>query len=86
MIRQANRQDIEELSLLRVEHQKTEGKEDYHCDDTELQNKAKEYFSKHLNKDYFCLIKEINNRIIATCAVQVLVWFHQYVVALKNCF
>ncbi len=48
MIRQANRQDIEELSILRVEHQKAEGKEDYHCDDTELQNKAEAYFSKHL--------------------------------------
>lgn len=78
MIRQANRQDIEELSLLRVEHQKAEGKEDYHCDDTELQNKAKAYFSKHLNKDYFCFVEEINNSIIATCAVQVIEYLPLY--------
>lgn len=78
MIRQANKQDIEELSLLRVEHQKAEGKEDYHCDDIELQNKAKTYFSKHLNKDYFCFIEEINNSIIATCAVQVIEYLPLY--------
>lgn len=78
MIRQANRQDIEELSILRVEHQKAEGKEDYHCDDRELQNKAEAYFSKHLNKDYFCFVEENNNRIIATCAVQVIEYLPLY--------
>lgn len=78
MIRQANKKDIEELSILRVKHQKAEGKEDYHCDDRELQDKAKIYFSKHLNKDYFCFIEEINNNIIATCAVQVIEYLPLY--------
>lgn len=72
MIRQAKKQDIEELCILRVQHQKAEGKEDYHCDDIELQNKAKTYFNKHLNKDYFCFVEEIDHRVIATCAVQII--------------
>ncbi len=72
MIRQAEIEDIEELSILRVEHQKAEAKENYNCDDRELAQRAKEFFEEHLNKQYFCFIKEINNNIIATCAVQII--------------
>lgn len=35
MIRQAKQQNIEELSILRVEHQKAEAKKSYCCDDTD---------------------------------------------------
>ncbi len=72
MIRQANLEDIDKLSILRVEHQKAEEKEEYSCDDLMLQNNSKMFFQKHLNKDYFCFVKEINNEIIATCAIQII--------------
>ena len=61
MIRQANIEDLDKLAILRVEHQKAEGEEEYDCDDKVLQNNAKKFFNKHLNNDYFCFIKEINN-------------------------
>lgn len=71
MIRQADLKDIDKLSILRVEHQKAEAKEKYNCNDIELQNNARIFFEKHLNHDYFCFMKEIDNEIIATAAVQV---------------
>ncbi len=78
MIRQANLEDVDKLSILRVEHQKAEGKEEYNCDDIILQNNAKIFFEKHLNNDYFCFIKEINNEIVATCAIQVMEYLPLY--------
>lgn len=41
MIRQANLEDIDRLSILRVEHQKAEEKEEYDCDDIILQKNSK---------------------------------------------
>lgn len=78
MIRQANLGDIDKLSILRVEHQKAEGKESYNCDDTKLQNNSKSFFEKHLNNDYFCFVKENNNEIIATCAIQIIEYLPLY--------
>lgn len=78
MIRQANLEDIDRLSILRVEHQKAEGKEEYDCDDIILQKNAKLFLNRHLNNDYFCFIKEINNEIIATCAIQIIEYLPLY--------
>lgn len=78
MIRKAEYKDIERLSILRVEHQKAEGKGEYNCDDIILQSNSKVFFEKHLNNDYFCFIKEINNEIIATCAIQVIEYLPLY--------
>lgn len=78
MIRQANLEDIDKLCILRVEHQKAEGKEEYNCDDIILQNNAKLFLDRHLNNDYFCFIKEINSEIIATCAVQIIEYLPLY--------
>ena len=78
MIRQANLEDIDKLSTLRVEHQKAEGKEEYDCDDIILQKNAKLFLNRHLNNDYFCFIKEINNEIIAKCAIQIIEYLPLY--------
>lgn len=78
MIRQANTGDIDKLAILRVEHQKAEGKEEYDCDDIILQNNSKIFLDKHLNNDYFLFIKEINNEIIATCAIQIIEYLPLY--------
>lgn len=72
MIRQANLEDIDKLAILRVEQQKAEEKEKYKCNDTTLQNNSKAFFEKHLDRDYFCFVKEIDDKIIATCAIQII--------------
>lgn len=78
MIRQANLEDIDKLSILRVKHQKAEGKEEYNCNDIILQKNAKLFLNRHLNNDYFCFVKEINNEIIATCAIQIIEYLPLY--------
>ena len=70
-IEMANNEDIEELSKLRVLQQKDDWQEEYE-DKMDLKETTKKYLNTHLNKDiYFFIIRE-NNKIVATCGLQII--------------
>lgn len=70
-IEMANNEDIEELSKLRVLQQKDDWQEEYE-DKMGLRETTKWYLNTHLNKDiYFFIIRE-NNKIVATCGLQII--------------
>ena len=70
-IEMANNEDIEELSKLRVLQKKDDWQEEYE-DKMGLRETTKWYLNTHLNKDiYFFIIRE-NNKIVATCGLQII--------------
>ncbi len=70
-IEMANKADIEELTNLRVLQQKDEWQEEYE-DKMNLKEITETYLNKHLNNDiYFFVVRE-NNKIVATCGLQII--------------
>ena len=72
MFRIARYEDIEEISKLRVMQQKDDWKELYPNKDEEFYIITKNYLEEHLNKDIFFFIEIIENKIVATCGLQVI--------------
>ena len=77
MNRIAKNEDIEEISRLRIMQQKDDWKELYPNKDEEFY--AVRYLEEHLNKDIFFFIEIIDNKIIATCGLQVIKYMPQCV-------
>lgn len=75
-MRLANKKDIKKLSLLRIQQQREDWKNEFE-DKNDLLNKTKEYFNKHLNNDLIVFVEEIDNHIIATCCLQIIEYLHQ---------
>ena len=75
----AEYKDIEELSRLRIMQQKDDWKELYPGKDKEFYNITKGYLEEHLNKDVFFFIEIIDNKIVATCGLQVIKYMPQCV-------
>ena len=72
----ATKEDIEELSKIRLIQQKDDWKEEYeNIDNFELRTKS--YLENHLNKDLFMLIERLENKIIATCGIQIIEYMPQ---------
>lgn len=67
----ANYNNIEELITLRIKQQQevwnTEYKDMYN-----LTNTTRNYLTEHLNKDLYVFITIIDNRIVATCSLQII--------------
>jgi len=72
MNRLAENKDIEELAKLRVLQQKDDWMEDYSGNDKELYKATKEYLEEHLNKDLYTFIEILDNKIVATCGLQII--------------
>lgn len=79
MFRIAKYEDIEEISKLRVMQQKDDWKELYPNKDEEFYIITKDYLEEHLNKDIFFFIEIIENKIVATCGLQVIKYMPQCV-------
>ena len=79
MFRIARYEDIEEISKLRVMQQKDDWKELYPNKDEEFYIITKNYLEEHLNKDIFFFIEIIENKIVATCGLQVIKYMPQCV-------
>ena len=79
MNRIAKNEDIEEISRLRIMQQKDDWKELYPNKDEEFYEVTKKYLEEHLNKDIFFFIEIMDNKIIATCGLQVIKYMPQCV-------
>lgn len=72
MIIIAKEENISELSKLRVLYQKEDYKERYPNNDKDLYIKTKKYLEEHLNKDIYIFIEIIDEKIVGTCALQII--------------
>ena len=79
MFRIAKQEDIEKISKLRVMQQKDDWKELYPNKDEEFYITTKNYLEEHLNRDIFFFIDIIDNKIVATCGLQVIKYMPQCV-------
>lgn len=79
MNRIARNEDIEEISRLRIIQQKDDWKEEYPNKDEEFYRITKNYLEEHLNKDVIFFIEIIDNKIIATCGLQIIKYMPQCV-------
>ena len=79
MFRLAKYKDIEEISRLRIMQQKDDWKELYPNNDEELYTLTKKYLEEHLNKNVFFFIEIEDNKIVATCGLQVIRYMPQCV-------
>lgn len=77
MIRIAGNEDIEELTNLRAIQQKDDWKELYPNNDKDFLILTKQYMQEHLNKDIIFFIEVIDNKIIATCGLQLIKYMPQ---------
>jgi len=77
MIRIAGNEDIEELTNLRAIQQKDDWKELYPNNDKDFLILTKQYIKEHLNKDIIFFIEVIDNKIIATCGLQIIKYMPQ---------
>jgi len=75
-MRIASKSDIEKIASIRISQQKDDWKEQYE-DKYDLLKTTKAYLEKHLNKDFFAFIEEIDNRIIAICCLQIIEYLPQ---------
>ena len=75
-MRLANKKDIKELSVLRINQQMDDWKEEYE-NKFDLFNRTKIYLKKHLNKDLYIFVEEENGDIIATCGIQIIDYLPQ---------
>lgn len=67
-MRLANNNDILCLSSLRIKQQKDDWQEEY-SDKFNLLERTKNYLEKHLNRDLYIFVEEMDNKIIATCGL-----------------
>ena len=75
-MRIANKKDIDKISMIRVQQQKDDWKEEYE-DKYDLIKTTKLYLEKHLNDDFFAFIEEINDNIISICCLQIIEYLPQ---------
>lgn len=75
-MRLANNNDILCLSSLRIKQQKDDWQEEYN-DKSNLLERTKIYLEKHLNKDLYIFVEEMDNKIIATCGLQIIEYLPQ---------
>ena len=75
-MRIANKNDIDKLALIRVKEQKEDWESEFE-DKYDLVKSTKIYLEKHLNKDFFAFIEEIDNNIVATCCLQIIEYLPQ---------
>lgn len=75
-MRLSNDNDITTLSKLRIEQQKDDWQNEYE-DKYDLFNATRVYLENHLNKDLYIFVKEIDNKIIATCGIQIIEYLPQ---------
>ena len=75
-MRLASKEDIQELSQLRIKQQKDDCQEDYE-DKYNLLQRTIEYLEIHLNKDLYIFIEECENSIVATCGLQIIEYLPQ---------
>lgn len=72
----ADEKDIDKLALIRVKEQKEDWGNEFE-DRNDLVFTTKLYLEKHLNKDFFAFIEEIDNNIVATCCLQIIEYLPQ---------
>ena len=77
MIKIASHEDIDEISTLRLMQQKDDQGDLYPNKDEELYEVTKKYLEKHLNNDIYLFVEVINNKIVATCGLQVIEYMPQ---------
>lgn len=77
MFRIAEYEDIEEISKLRILQQKDDWKELYPNKDEDFYSTTKKYLEKHLNNDIIFFIEIIDNKIVATCGLQIIKYMPQ---------
>ena len=75
----ADKEDIEELSKLRILQQKDDWQEEYPNKDEELYVNTKKYLEEHLNNDIFVFIERQDDKIVATCGIQIIQYMPQCV-------
>lgn len=75
-MRIADKSDIDKLSLIRVKEQKEDWDIEFE-DKYDLAKSTRIYLEKHLNKDFFAFIEEIDNNIVATCCLQIIEYLPQ---------
>ncbi len=76
MIKIATNEDIEEICDLRILQKKDDWKEEY-VDKFDLYNSTKKFMINHINKDLYIFLKIINEKIVATCGLQVIDYLPQ---------
>lgn len=67
----ANEYDINELITLRIRQQQEVWKNDYK-DNYNLSINTRDYLTNHLNKDLYIFIESRDNKIVATCSLQII--------------
>lgn len=78
MIRQANMNDIDVLSELRILQQQDDWEEDYE-DKFDLYERTKEYLNKHLNEDLYMFVNIVDDKMVSTCGLQIIEYLPQCV-------
>mgnify|MGYP005754556805 FL=1 len=79
MFKVAKYEDIEEISRLRIMQQKDDWQELYPNKDEDFYKITKNYLEEHLNHDIFFFIETIDDKIIATCGLQIIKYMPQCV-------
>lgn len=79
MFKVAKYEDIEEISRLRIMQQKDDWQELYPNKDEDFYKITKKYLEEHLNHDIFFFIETIDDKIIATCGLQIIKYMPQCV-------
>ena len=79
MFKVAKYEDIEEISRLRILQQKDDWQELYPNKDEDFYKITKNYLEEHLNHDIFFFIETIDDKIIATCGLQIIKYMPQCV-------
>lgn len=79
MFRIANNEDIEEITKLRVLQQKDAWDGLYPNKDEEFYMITKNYLEEHLNKDIFLFVEVLDDKIVATCGLQIIKYMPQCV-------
>lgn len=77
MIKIAVKKDIDEISKLRVLQQKDDWNELYYGDDNKLYNLTFKYLEEHLNNDLIIFTEQLDNKIVATCGLQIIKYLPQ---------
>ncbi len=70
MYRLAEIEDIDQIAELRILQQKELFKKNYKIDDEKFYNNTKIFLLENLNKNIYFLVKELDNKLVSMCGIQ----------------
>lgn len=70
MYRLAEIEDIDQIAELRILQPKELFKKNYKIDDEKFYNNTKIFLLENLNKNIYFLVKELDNKLVSMCGIQ----------------